>query len=135
VRALLQLARHSAVHCAPLLHNKLLALSPRGPLHQVRETRVVCKGWADRLAWMEAGDSKADDDETMRHVLMSAHGRLEGINAPFIQVCSCNIEIFPFKGHHLSIRQGRHVSAAALHGVMSSQHISTPPAQECPTVY
>lgn len=47
---------------------------------------MVCKGWADRLAWMEAGDSKADDDEALRHVLMSAHGRLEGINAPFIQV-------------------------------------------------
>ena len=94
---------------------------------------MVCKGWADRLAWMEAGDSNADDDEALRHVLMSAHDRLEGINAPFMQVCSCNIVDCSCEGHHLSIRQGRHVSAAALTGVMSSQHISTPPAQECLT--
>jgi hypothetical protein len=46
---------------------------------------VVCKGWSDRLSWLEASDGSADD-ETLRHTLMSVHGRLEGINAPFIQV-------------------------------------------------
>jgi hypothetical protein len=56
-------------------------------LRQVRETRVVCKGWSDRLSWLEASNSSADD-EALRHVLMSVHGRLEGINHPFIQVCS-----------------------------------------------
>ena len=58
-------------------------------LHQVRETRVVCKGWSERLAWIEAGDGlMTDEDGALRHVLVSAHGRLEGINAPFIQVPS-----------------------------------------------
>ena len=67
----------------------LLRSKPPVLLRQVRETRVVCKGWSERLAWIEAGDGlMTDEDGALRHVLMSAHGRLEGISAPFIQVPS-----------------------------------------------
>lgn len=48
---------------------------------------MVCKGWSDTLSWLEISDSAARNDQ-LRQVLMSAHGRLEGINTPFVQVKS-----------------------------------------------
>lgn len=56
------------------------------PLYQVRETKVVCKGWSDSLSWLEVSDGAAASSDELRQVLMSVHSRLEGINAPFIQV-------------------------------------------------
>lgn len=63
---------------------------------QVRETRVICKGWSDRLSWLEVGGDTAAIADTaagaafadtqLRQVLLSVHARLEGTNAPFIQV-------------------------------------------------
>ena len=92
-------------------------------LRQVRETSVVCKGWSDRLAWMGAGGG-IPDDEALRHVLMSAHGRLEGIKAPLIQVS---------RSTTLQWAQSELPEVIAPTGVRPSEQTSTPQHKKVPT--